>query len=153
MVSGNTSTRVNSLTQHAILVVCGAALSILLCFILVTESRETPSTSYPVTIDSTSIVPESWWTIPGITPSIWGSDPESSDAYRTSKPRVLRLPPGRYKFINFTFDFPFEVTQEGTVDFASSLDQCVSGRGTNVLVVRCKRTYPYGGHPEYLFTP
>lgn len=153
MISNKASTQVTSPTRHVMLIAWCAALSTLLGFIPVTESRETMSTTYAVTIDSTSIVPESWWTVPGITPSIWGSDPESSDAYRTSKPRVLQLPPGRYKFISFTFDFPFEITREGTVDFASSLDQCVSGRGTKALIVRCKRTYPHGGQPEYLFTP
>ena len=149
MTSTKTNTQINLPTQHVMLIAWGAALSTLVGFISVTESRQTTSTTYPVTIDSTSIVPESWWTIPGITPSIWGSDPESSDAYRTSKPRVLQLLPGRYKFISFTFDFPFEVTQEGTVDFSSSLDQCVAGRGTKALIVRCKRTYPYGGQPDY----
>ena len=153
MISNKASTQVTSPTRYVILIAWCAALSTLLGFIPVTEPRETTSTTYAVTIDSTSIVPESWWTVPGITPSIWGSDPESSDAYRTSKPRVLQLPPGRYKFISFTFDFPFEITQEGTVEFAPSLDQCVSGRGSKALIVRCKRTYPHGGQPDYSFTP
>jgi hypothetical protein len=63
------------------------------------------------------------------------------------------LPPGQYKFISFTFDFPFEVTRAGTIDFPSTLDQCVGGRGTSTLIVRCKRTYPYGGEPDYSLTP
>lgn len=117
------------------------------------ESREPASTPYPILIDATSIVSQSWWTVPGVTPSIWTSDPESSDAYRTSEPRVLQLPPGQYKFISFTFDFPFEVTRAGTIDFPSTLDQCVGGRGTSTLIVRCKRTYPYGGEPDYSLTP
>ena len=119
----------------------------------IAESGETSATHHPITIDATSIVSQSWWHVPGITPLIWTSDPETSDAYRTSEPRVLQLPPGRYKFISFTFDFPFEVTQEGAVDFSSSLDQCVGGRGTSTLIVRCKRTYPHGGTPEYSLAP
>jgi hypothetical protein len=125
------------------------ALSALLGFVAATESRETAAQPYPVTIDATSLVSQSWWTVPGVTPSIWTSDPESSDAYRTSEPRILQLTPGRYKFISFTFDFPFEVTQQGTVEFSSTLDQCVGGRGTKTLIVRCKRTYPHGGQPDY----
>ncbi len=110
--------------------------------IAIAESRETPATLYPITIDATSIVSQSWWQVPGVTPSIWTSDP-----------RVLQLQPGQYKFISFTFDFPFEITAEGTVAYAPSLDQCVEGRGTPTLIVRCKRTYPHGGQPEYSVGP
>ena len=110
--------------------------------IAIAESRETPATLYPITIDATSIVSQSWWQVPGVTPSIWTSDP-----------RVLQLQPGQYKFISFTFDFPFEITAEGTVAYAPSLDQCVEGRGTPTLIVRCKRTYPHGGQPEYPLAP
>lgn len=109
--------------------------------------------AHAVTIDATAIVPQSWWQVPGVTPSIWTSDIETSDAYRTTETRVLQLKPGRYKFISFTFDFPFEITQEGTIAYASSLNQCVGGRGTSVLTVRCKRTYPHGGQPEYSQNP
>ena len=121
--------------------------------IAIAESRETPATLYPITIDATSIVSQSWWQVPGVTPSIWTSDIETSDAYRTSDPRVFQLQPGQYKFISFTFDFPFEITAEGTVAYAPSLDQCVEGRGTPTLIVRCKRTYPHGGQPEYSVAP
>lgn len=108
---------------------------------------------HAITIDATSIVSQSWWQVPGVTPSIWTSDPETSDAYRTSEPRALQLKAGQYKFVSFTFDFPFEVTPEGVVEYASSLNQCVAGRGTPTLIVRCKRTYPHGGQPEYPFAP
>lgn len=119
----------------------------------IAESREPSAMHYPITIDATSLVPQSWWQVPGVTPSIWTSDPETSDAYRTSDPRVLQLKPGHYKFISFTFDFPFEVTPEGTVAYAPSLNQCVEGRRTSTLIVRCKRTYPHGGQPEYSVAP
>ena len=121
--------------------------------IAIAESRETPATLYPITIDATSIVSQSWWQVPGVTPSIWTSDIETSDAYRTTDLRVLQLQPGQYKFISFTFDFPFEITAEGTVAYAPSLDQCVEGRGTPTLIVRCKQTYPHGGQPEYSLAP
>lgn len=105
-------------------------------------------TEHPITIDATKLVPVSWWQVPGMTPSIWGSDPESLDAPKTSELRELRLKPGKYKFISFTFDFPFTVNLNGTLDFSKSLDQCVEGRGTQTLVVLCKRTYPHGGQPD-----
>ena len=103
---------------------------------------------HPITIDATKLVPASWWQVPGITPSIWSSDPDSLDAPKTSEPRELQLRPGKYKFISFTFDFPFTVNLNGTLDFSKSLDQCVGGRGTHTLVVLCKRMYPYGGQRD-----
>lgn len=103
---------------------------------------------HSITIDATKLVPTSWWQVPGVTPSIWNSDPESLDAPKTSELRELRLKPGKYKFISFTFDFPFTVKLDGTLDFSKSLDQCVQGRGTQTLVVSCKRMYPYGGQRD-----
>ncbi len=103
---------------------------------------------YTITIDATKLVPTSWWQVPGITPSIWNSDPESLDAPKTSERRELQLRPGKYKFISFTFDFPFTVNLNGAIDFSKSLDQCVEGRGTQTLVVLCKRMYPHGGQPD-----
>jgi hypothetical protein len=103
---------------------------------------------HPIIIDATKLVPASWWQVPGITPSIWASDPDSLDAPKTSERRELMLKPGKYKFISFTFDFPFAVTLDGTLEFARSLDQCIDGRGTQTLVVRCKRMYPHGGERD-----
>ena len=104
-----------------------------------------------ITIDATKLVPASWWQIPGVTPSIWNSDPESLDAPKTSERRELRLKPGTYKFISFTFDFPFTVNVEGTLEFAQSLDQCVEGRGTQTLTIHCSQTYPHGGQRDYQY--
>lgn len=117
------------------------------------DQLEADEPKFAVTIDATAIVSQSWWHVPGVTPSIWTSDPETSDAYRTTETRVLQLRPGQYKFISFTFDFPFEVTPAGTVTYAPGLDQCVGGRGTATLIVRCKRTYPHGGKPDHSLAP
>jgi len=103
---------------------------------------------HAITIDATHLVPVSWWQVPGITPSIWASDLDSLDAPKTSERRELLLKPGKYKFVAFTFDFPFTVTRDGTLDFATSLDQCIEGRGTATLIVRCKRMYPHGGQRD-----
>jgi hypothetical protein len=106
---------------------------------------------HAITIDATTIDPQSWWQVPGVTPSIYASDPESMDAYKTTESRALKLKPGKYKFVSFTFDFPFTVTLEGKLEFAQSLDQCVEGRDTQTLVVRCSRTYPHGGQRDYQY--
>jgi hypothetical protein len=106
---------------------------------------------HAIMIDPTVLDPPSWWYVPGVTPSIYNSDPDSLDAFKTTDKRTLALKPGKYKFISFTFDFPFSVNLDGTLEFASSLDQCVEGRGTQTLIVRCKRTYPYGGQPDYTY--
>jgi len=104
-----------------------------------------------ITIDATTINPQTWWQVPGITPSIYASDPESMDAYRTTESRALKLKPGKYKFGSFTFDFPFTVNLDGKLEFAQSLDQCVEGRGSQTLIVRCSRTYPHSGQRDYQY--
>jgi len=107
---------------------------------------------HAITIDATTINPQSWWQVPGITPSIYGSDPDSMDAYKTTESRALKLKPGKYKFGTFTFDFPFTVNLEGKLEFAQSLDQCVEGRGSQTLIIRCSRTYPHNsGQRDYQF--
>lgn len=130
----------------AILYGGGAALT-------VGEAAPPPSYTkeHAILIDPTVLDPPSWWYVPGVTPSIYNSDPESLDAFKTTDKRTLALKPGKYKFISFTFDFPFSVNLDGKLDFAPSLDQCVDGRGTQTLIVRCKRTYPYGGQPDYTY--
>lgn len=104
---------------------------------------------YAITIDATVLHPPTRWQVPGITPMIMTMDPDSTEAYSTAERRELTLKPGSYKFGTFTFDFSFNVTLEGKLDFAASLDQCVAGRGTRTLAVTCSRMYPYGGKREY----
>jgi hypothetical protein len=99
---------------------------------------------HAITIDATNIDPQTWC----VTPSIYASDPESMDAYRTTESRALKLKPGKYKFGSFTFDFPFTVNLDGKLEYAHSLDQCVEGRGTQTLTIRCSRTYPHGGQRD-----
>src|SRR5215213_8991745 len=60
---------------------------------------------HTITVDATKLVPASWWQVPGVTSSIYNSDPDSLDAPKTSEPLDLLLKPGKYKFISFTFDF------------------------------------------------
>ena len=104
---------------------------------------------YAIMIDATTLHPPTRWQVPGITPMIMTMDPDSTEAYATTERRELKLKPGSYKFGTFTFDFPFQITLDGKLDFAQSLDQCVAGRGTQMLMVTCSRMYPYGGKREY----
>jgi hypothetical protein len=104
---------------------------------------------YSITFDATALTPPTRWQVPGMTPMIMTLDPESTDAYRSTERKTLLLKPGSYKFGTFTFDFPFNVTLEGKLDFAASLDQCVSGRETQTLTIKCSRTHPYGGTRDY----
>lgn len=107
------------------------------------------SKEYNITVDATALTPQTWWQVPGKTPMIMTLDPDSTEALRTTAPYELKLKPGSYRFGTFTFDFPFVVTLEGVLDFSSTLDQCVAGRGTQTLTVKCSRTQPYGGQRDY----
>jgi hypothetical protein len=104
---------------------------------------------HTITIDATTLHPPTRWQVPGVTPMIMTLDPESTDAYLTSERRELKLKPGSYQFGTFTFGFPFNVGLDGKLDFTKSLDQCVAGRGTQMLTVTCSRMYPYGGKRDY----
>jgi len=81
----------------------------------VSEAAPPPSYTkeHAIMIDPTVLDPPSWWYVPGVTPSIYNSDPDSLDAYKTTDKRTLALKPGKYKFISFTFDFPFSVVLDG----------------------------------------
>ncbi|MGH7251314.1 MAG: hypothetical protein ACREIK_05605 [Nitrospiraceae bacterium] len=125
----------------------------LLTAVLVRPAEAAPpplhSRAHAITIDATALNPPTRWHVPGVTPIIWSMDPDYTEALRTTERREVQLKPGKYRFGTFTFDFPFTVTLEGVLEFASSLDQCVTGRGTQTLTVRCSQTQPYSGRPEY----
>jgi hypothetical protein len=104
---------------------------------------------YPITINPNALNPPTWWHVPGITPLIWTKDPINMDAYKTSEVKTLKLKPGEYRFGTFTFDFLFKVTLSGNLDFSPTLDQCVDGRGTQILTIRCSHTQPYPQEPDY----
>lgn len=104
---------------------------------------------YTITVDPSALKPPTWWHVPGITPLIWTMDPVNMEAYKTTEVKELRLKPGPYRFGTFTFDFLFKVTLSGTLEFSKDLDQCVGGRGTQVLMIRCSHTQPYPQEPDY----
>lgn len=104
---------------------------------------------HSITIDATKLHLPTWWYVPGITPIIRNFDPDSAETFRTTELPELVLEPGVYRFGTFTFDFPLRVTFDGLLDFFPSLDQCVGGRGTPVLVVHCRQTQPFARQPDY----
>lgn len=104
---------------------------------------------FTITVNPSALNPPTWWHVPGITPLIWTKDPISTDAYKTTEAKDLNLKPGEYRFGTFTFDFLFKVTLSGTLEFSPTLDQCVDGRGTQVLTIRCSHTQPYPQEPDY----
>ena len=135
----------NALVMLILAVLVGVAASV-----EAAESVRNPFTTvYTITVDATALTPPTWWQVPGVTPLVSSLDPDSTDAFRTTSPQDLKLKPGTYWFGTFTFDFQFAVTPEGVLDFAPSLDQCVEGRGTRTLKVRCSQTQPYSGQREY----
>ncbi|MGH7255487.1 MAG: hypothetical protein ACREI3_06890 [Nitrospirales bacterium] len=110
------------------------------------------NTEYSITIDASKLEPPTRWYVPGVTPIIWSLDPDSTDAYKTTDVRQITIKPGHYRFGTFTFDFPFDLTLEGVVDFSPKLDQCVAGRGTKTLAVLCTQTQPYARERDYWTT-
>lgn len=122
-------------------------------FALVAEAAEPTNPllrEFSITVDPSALNPPTWWHVPGITPLIWTKDPINMDAYKTTDIKELKLKPGEYRFGTFTFDFLFKVTLSGTLDFAKTLDQCVNGRGSEKLTIRCSHTQPYPQEPDYL---
>ncbi|MBA3612286.1 MAG: hypothetical protein H0W49_05080 [Nitrospirales bacterium] len=104
---------------------------------------------FSITVDATALVPPTSWNVPGVTPLIYTMDPISSEALTTTAVKELRLNPGQYQFGTYTFNFPFTVSRMGLLQFDSSLDQCVKGRGTHRLNVLCSHTQPYPQQPDY----
>lgn len=128
----------------------GIGLLLAAANVLLSDAAPPPHTKeFPITVNATALDPPTRWQVPGVTPMIMTMDPDTTEALRTTESWELKLKPGTYRFGTFTFDFPFVVTLEGVLDFAPSLDQCVSGRGTQMLTVRCSQMQPYVGPPDY----
>ena len=102
------------------------------------ESTNPLAKAHPIEIDARGIVPPTVWGVPGITESI-----QSLSAPMTDKVVTLKLRPGRYSYMTTVFSFEFAVSLDGKVEYARSLDQCVGGRGTATLLVKCRRTQPF----------
>lgn len=85
------------------------------------------SATFPVSVDATQLMYR-FFVIPGVT-SGWVDS-------RTVQP--FNLAPGQYAFqvgSGYYADFTFTVTPTGTVDYSTSFDTFLSGRGTNTLKI------------------
>lgn len=90
---------------------------------------------HPIEFDATGIIPPMPWNIPGVT------EPLQSVHGRltTDKVTTLKLRPGRYMFMTTIFSFEFTVNLDGIVDYSKLVQQCVDGRGTAKVIVKCRR--------------
>ena len=93
---------------------------------------------FPIAVDAMALTPPIVWGIPGVTESIQSLHPLMSD-----KKTTLHLRPGRYSYMTTAFSFEFTVDLDGKLGYHKNLDQCISGRGTAVLTVKCHRTQPF----------
>jgi hypothetical protein len=95
---------------------------------------------HPIVVDGTAITPPMPWSVPGVT------EPVQSvrDRMVTDKVVTLKLRPGRYMFMTTIFSFEFMVDLDGKLDYVKTLDQCVGGRGTTTLLVKCRKTQAIG---------
>ena len=151
-MSGTTNESVGAMITRTRRVSVGMAslgLVLLLGVVGVAHSAQPPAKEFSILFDATGLEPPTFWQVPGVTPQMASNDPDSTDAYRTEQKRQLLLKPGTYTYGTWTFSFQFTVTQDGRVDYAKTLDQCVDGRGTQTLRVTCRRMYPYGGQRDY----
>ncbi len=93
---------------------------------------------HPIVIDATGIVPPIAWSVPGVT------EPVQSVHGRmvTDKVVTLQLRPGKYMFMTTIFSFEFTVSLDGKLDYMKSIDRCVRGRDTSMLLVTCRKMQP-----------
>ena len=93
---------------------------------------------HPIVVDAMAIHPPMPWSIPGLT------EPVQSvrDRKMTDKVVTLSLRPGRYIFMTTIFSFEFTVNLDGKLDYMKTIDRCVGGRGTAMLLVTCRKMQP-----------
>jgi len=120
-------------------VVCGVALAAGLVSAEPPAANPPPkhpmAVEHPIVVNATAIVPPRYWSVPGVT------EPLQSvrDRMTTDKVATLQLRPGRYMFTTTAFSFEFTVDLDGVLDYSKQVAQCVEGRGTTTLVVKCHR--------------
>ena len=65
--------------------------------------------------------------------------------------QIVVLLPGGHRYQTTGFDFVFSVTESATVDYDPFLDDILSGRGTNILVVLGTRPIAIAGPDQTVF--
>lgn len=124
-------------------VLSAAALAAAVVFASPATAEQAPpkhplAQEHPIVFDSTAITPPMPWSIPGLTEPIQSV----RDRMMTDKVTTLKLRAGRYTFMTTIFSFEFTVSLDGKLDYMKTIDQCVGGRGTATLLVKCRKMQP-----------
>jgi hypothetical protein len=93
---------------------------------------------HPIVVDARGIIPPIAWSVPGVTEPIQSVH----DRMVTDKVTTLKLRPGKYIFMTTIFSFEFTVNLDGKLDYMKTIDGCVGGRGTSMLMVKCRKMQP-----------
>ena len=129
--------------RESIAVVCGAmALSAGLAFAAPSAGQASPkhplAQEHPIVVDARGIIPPIAWSVPGVTEPVQSVH----DRMVTDKVTTLKLRPGKYIFMTTIFSFEFTVNLEGKLDYMKTIDGCVGGRGTSMLMIKCRKMQP-----------
>jgi hypothetical protein len=100
-------------------------------------SKHPLAQEHPIVVDATAIIPSKVWSIPGATEPL-----QSLTGSMTNEVKTVYLRPGRHTFTTTSFSFEFTVDLEGKLDYHPNHDQCLAGRGTSTLLVKCRFTMP-----------
>ncbi|MEK6605772.1 MAG: hypothetical protein AABY77_07775, partial [Nitrospirota bacterium] len=93
---------------------------------------------HPIVVDARGIIPPIAWSVPGVTEPVQSVH----DRMVTDKVTTLKLRPGKYIFMTTIFSFEFTVNLDGKLDYMKTIDGCVGGRGTSMLMVTCRKMQP-----------
>ena len=129
--------------REFIAVVCGAmVLSAGMAFAAPAADQAPPThplaQEHPIVVDARGILPPIAWSVPGVTEPIQSVH----DGMVTDKVTTLKLRPGKYIFMTMIFSFEFTVNLDGKLDYMKTIDGCVGGRGTAMLLVKCRKMQP-----------
>lgn len=129
--------------RKSVAVVCGAmVMAAGLAFAAPAADQSPPkhplAQEHPIVVDARGILPPIAWSVPGVTEPIQSVH----DRMVTDKVTTLKLRPGKYIFMTTIFSFEFTVNLDGKLDYMKTIDGCVGGRGTAMLLVKCRKMQP-----------
>jgi hypothetical protein len=129
--------------RESIAVVCGAMVLLAgMAFAAPAADQAPPkhplAQEHPIVVDARGIIPPIAWSVPGVTEPIQSVH----DRMVTDKVTTLKLRPGKYIFMTTIFSFEFTVNLDGKLDYMKTIDGCVGGRGTAMLLVKCRKMQP-----------
>jgi len=129
--------------RESLAVVCGAmvlsaGLALAAPVVDPAPPRHPLAQEHPIVVDARGIIPPIAWSVPGLTEPIQSV----RDRMVTDKVTTLKLRPGKYIFMTTIFSFEFTVNLDGRLDYMKTIDGCVGGRGTSMLMVTCRKMQP-----------